>query len=1283
MTQRLRRANWAVAVSCALVATALSAVSPVFGLDPKTPVARYGHDVWQDALPQNTVHTVLQTRDGYLWLGTYEGLVRFNGVEFTVFDKSNTPAIRNNGMRALYEDRAGTLWVGTASAGLLTYRDGVFKSWTTEQGLASNFVYALAEDQEGGVWAGTTGGLSRFLDGSITNFTIADGMTSDRVRSLCAARDGSLWIGTDGGGLLRYVDGRFVAFTSADGLPAGVITTIREDHAGAIWLGTDGAGVGKYAGGTFTRITAADGLPSDRISALWEDRQNCLWIGTDGGGLARYFDGRFQVRSIREGLSDAYVRALWEDREGSLWIGTNGGLNRLKEGKFVAWHTRDGLSTEYTRVVCEGEKGIVWIGTDGGGINRLEGSSITSMSRKTGFPSDFVRALWPNPGGGVWAGTVDAGLFLITDTSVKRYTTADGLPSNDIRAIWAGSDGDVWIATGGDGVARMRSGTFESFGTKDGIGSNDVRAVIGDGRGGVWIGTNGGGVSYFDGRTWTTTRVADGLAGDVVFSILPDAEGRVWVGSSDGLSVRIDGEWRVLTTAEGLYDDLAFSLLEDGDGKLWMSCNKGVYRAEVDDLVAVARGDRAQVRCVAYGREDGMGSTQCNGASQPAGWRGRDGRLWFPTVAGVSVVDPSAIKLNDIPPPVIISKFVVDGESRPRTDGAELPARSGRFEFHYDGLSFLVPEKVRFRYRLEGIDDEWIDAGSRRVAYYNPLPAGEYTFRVQAANNDGVWNEAGASMRFTLPPPMWWSWWAIGLYALAIGGAIYGAHRLRILALRRRTDLLETEVTSRTEALARSERRALEASRAKSTFLANMSHELRTPMNAILGFVQLMQRDRGLSGEQRENLSIVERSGEHLLALINDVLSISKIEAGHITLNVHAFDLPRMLDGLRDTFRLRAEAKDLTFDVEVGRELPRFVRGDEGKVRQILINLLGNAFKFTEEGGVVLRATWEEGRAYFDVEDTGPGIGESDIDKVFGAFVQSESGRTAQEGTGLGLAISRSFARLMSGDITADSSPGVGTTFRVTVALPATAETGPHPVERQVISLEPGQSPVRILVVDDTLENRKLLVKLLSSVGFYVREAVNGREAVEHRMRWHPHLIWMDIRMPVMDGVSATREIRRLEAEGVDGEPLTPVKVIALTASVFDHEHGTVMDGGCDDLVTKPFKESTIFEKLGEHLGVTFVYERTGRTGPLEPADPDAAPVLTPSRMAALPRELVVQLAKGVQVGDLEAIHATINRICDCDEPLGNRLRELARRYQFEEILETVDRASGNGRTVR
>ena len=521
-----------------------------------------------------------------------------------------------------------------------------------------------------------------------------------------------------------------------------------------------------------------------------------------------------------------------------------------------------------------------------------------------------------------------------------------------------------------------------------------------------------------------------------------------------------------------------------------MSCNKGVYRVSRAELLAVARGERAAVTSAVYGKADGMGSTQCNGASQPAGWRSRGGRLWFPTVMGVAVVDPSDVKINPVPPPTSVVRVMVDGRAVPG-DGAELAPSSTRFEFHYDGLSFMVPERVRFRFRLDGYDQEWVEAGTRRIAFYNNLPPGSYEFRVQACNNDGVWNETGARFRFELPPPLWRTWWAYVLYALATGAVVFGAHKVRTRALRRRTELLEAEVASRTADLALSEQRALDANRAKSTFLANMSHELRTPMNAILGFVQLMKRDKGLNAEQRENVNIIERSGEHLLALINDVLSISKIEAGHVALNEHPFDLPRMLDGLRETFRLKAESKGLGFDVDLSDDMPRYVRGDEAKVRQVLINLLGNAFKFTETGGVVLRASWRDARAVFEVEDTGRGIASEEIDKLFGAFVQTESGRLSQEGTGLGLAISRSFARLMGGDITVESEPGHGTVFRVELLLPATDAVIHESNPRPVIGLEPGQPLFRILVVDDTLENRKLLVKLLGAIGFQMRFLVS------------------------------------------------------------------------------------------------------------------------------------------------------------------------------------------------
>jgi CheY-like chemotaxis protein len=461
-------------------------------------------------------------------------------------------------------------------------------------------------------------------------------------------------------------------------------------------------------------------------------------------------------------------------------------------------------------------------------------------------------------------------------------------------------------------------------------------------------------------------------------------------------------------------------------------------------------------------------------------------------------------------------------------------------------------------------------------------------------------------------------------------------------------------------------RRAEAANQAKSAFLANMSHELRTPLNAVIGFAQLIDRDRSLVKENREHLGIILRSGEHLLGLINDVLSLSKIEAGQVTLAPVAFEIQPFLKGLSEMMQVRAEAKglDLLFEAE---KLPvRTVLGDDSKLRQLLINLLGNAIKFTKKGHVALRASWAAGRASFEVEDTGPGLTTEEMAKLFRPFVQTETGERAREGTGLGLAISRTFARLMGGDITVQSERGSGSTFSVTVDLPLASDAGdsrPSEVGRKVIRLAAGQE-FRVLVVDDILENRILLSKLLESVGFDVRQAANGQEAVEQWRGYRPHFIWMDMRMPVMDGMTATKVIR--EAESPDGPR---VKIVALSASALEHESAAVTSLGCDDFLAKPYRETVMFEKLAEHLGARFEYDSEippgnggGRAG-----------VLTAERLESLAVELRRPLHEALQIGDDEAALKLVAGIRSADPALAEALAESISRFQVDELLNLLE----------
>ena len=462
------------------------------------------------------------------------------------------------------------------------------------------------------------------------------------------------------------------------------------------------------------------------------------------------------------------------------------------------------------------------------------------------------------------------------------------------------------------------------------------------------------------------------------------------------------------------------------------------------------------------------------------------------------------------------------------------------------------------------------------------------------------------------------------------------------------------------------------ANRAKSEFLASMSHELRTPLNAILGFTQVMNRDVSLSNEQQQNLGIISRSGEHLLELINDILEMSKIEAGRTTFNENSFDLHRLLDSLEEMLRLKADNKGLQLIFERTPEVPQYVKTDEGKLRQVLINLVGNGIKFTAEGGVTVRGkTIDNSHLLFEIEDTGPGIATEEIDKLFEAFGQTETGRKSQQGTGLGLPISQKFVQLMGGNIRVSSILGQGTMFafdlKISLADPSEVET--TKAIPKVISLAPDQPEYRILAVDDRLESRMLLVKLLTSLGFSVREAANGQEAIAQWSSWSPHLIWMDMRMPVMDGYEATKQIKAT----IKGQATV---IIALTASAFEEERTVVLSSGCDDFMRKPFREEILLEKIAEHLGVRYIYaaaesETQGvATSPESNAEAEQPLEVYLSQMPAEWRAKLYQAA--VECSD-DLILELSEQIPEENSPLAIAIKDLANNFLFEQILELID----------
>ena len=515
---------------------------------------------------------------------------------------------------------------------------------------------------------------------------------------------------------------------------------------------------------------------------------------------------------------------------------------------------------------------------------------------------------------------------------------------------------------------------------------------------------------------------------------------------------------------------------------------------------------------------------------------------------------------------------------------------------------------------------------------------------------------------------------------------------LELSAMRMRLQAQNTQLNQeilehkRTKAaLQHAKERAEAANQAKSTFLSNMSHELRSPLTAILGFAQVMDHSMTLPPEHQEHVDIIRRSGEHLLTLINQVLELSKIEAGRITLDESDIDLYRLLADVKDMFRLRMQEKHLQFLVKRSEQLPQYLRADEVKLRQVLINLLNNALKFTEKGEVTLRIVDLEdaSRSHishlkFEIEDTGPGIAPEEIDGLFEAFVQTESGRQAREGTGLGLPISRKFIQLMGGDIHVESTLGHGTLFRfeVQARIVEATDAEPHLPFRRALALEADQPRYRMLIVDDRPTNRQLVVKLLAPFGFELREATNGEEALELCEVWRPHLIWMDMRMPIMDGYEATKRIREQEPD--DSQPQVStlhshIKIIALTASSFKEEQEKILAAGCDDYLRKPFRQEELLQLLQKHLGLRFVYEEDEQTTQREVAQQAEEITLpAPEVLTALPAAWLSQLKQGVEEVDVQLLLSVIEQIREHDAAIADALAQLVENFEYDELLARI-----------
>ena len=946
---------------------------------------KFRFDNWttDNGLPQNSVFSILQTNEGYIWFTTLDGLVRFDGIKFKVFNRSNSPGLTTNRLIYLLADNDNTIWVGTEDGGLLRFQDGKFRAFTTADGLPSVKVNKIFKDFDGNPLAAAQTGLARFdgakfitenrreardyalyfapsgnrwelsnngltattRNGQITNYElpfklnqISDDRTFNYPSYVTMLEDRKnaevLWL-TAAAKLYRMENGNFTVFSSAQGMSKSLVRSITQEENGDIWLGTENDGLCRFDGNRITCYTTADGLSSNHTGELFIDREKTLWAATTERGINRISRQTITPLSKKEGLIDSNIYPLSEDGKGNYWIGAFNALSLYKDGKITNFTREKGLFYEIVQSLFEDKTGRIWIGSVGG-VEYFENGKFTDFTKTLGLAVgdyDFCD-IYQTPEGAMWFAT-NKGLLKYENGNVGKFGSENGLPSDDVKKIFRSADGNLWFGTVG-GLARFDGNEFQNFTEKDGLPGNHIRTIY------------------------------------------EDSENLLWIGTYDsGLALFRDGKFTKITMENGLFSNGVFQILPDEHGNFWISSNQGIYRVNRRQLIDFADGKISKVISTAFGKSDGMLSVECNGGRSPAGLKTKDGKLWFPTQDGVAIVDPESVEFNPLPPPVVVENVKIENQPFENFQtGIEIQPGQENLEIDYTGLSFIKPEQMRFRYKLEGLDKDWTDAGERRTAYFPYLPPGNYTFRVAAANSDNVWNEQGANIKIVVYPAFYQTWWFVVLCILVISLLIFRLYQRRLVAEKRKQAAQE-DFSRRLIAAHEAERRRVAA-------------ELHDSLGQTLAMIKnravfAVQNSNDLEKAKEEFNQITEQS----TYAINEVREISY--------NLRPYLLERLglTKALKSLFNKTAENSELKIIAEIENIDKLFTSEEEMSIYRIVQESLNNILKHAEADEVKINIRKTGQLLTVKIRDDGRGfetngVGSSSKKEGFGLLGMAE-----------------------------------------------------------------------------------------------------------------------------------------------------------------------------------------------------------------------------------------------------------------------------------------------------
>jgi ligand-binding sensor domain-containing protein/signal transduction histidine kinase len=973
-------------------------------------LSEYQTTVWrvEDGLPQSTVTSMAQSADGYLWLGTQNGLVRFDGVKFRVFDENNTPAIKNSRIVRLLSDKGGALWVGTEQGGLAVLRDGRFTSYETpSRGTTHNYARVFCGANDGALWeVSCEWQLLRF---SQEQFTAP--LEDHAAHALAGDLVGNLWVGTDAE--LGVVEGgKYRTAWSRTNEANFQVEFLASSKSGGVWAAANGR-LRKFDGTRWSIDLGSYGWTNRPVYDLYEDREQRLWVATLGAGLFRYeTNGRVLHLTAASGLPTDFIRCVLEDNEGDIWVGAEGGgLCRLKQPKFQTLGVKQGLASDQVMSVAAALDGGIWIGTDGDGLDHWRDGEVRHFGLKDGLGNGHVWSTLQDRRGTVWAGTWD-GIYEKTDSGFVGRSEGQTI-GWQVLAIYEDDDGSVWLGQQAfGGITRLQNGQRTVVKIPQTSTSLDVRAIVKDGDGALWIGTSDSGLFRMRDGQFTRFGRKDGLGSDSIWCLFVDGQKNLWVGTCrGGLSLWNGGRFVTWTTKNGLVNNVICQIQEDNRGNLWLGSYGGIFRVNKQELNQSIADPERKARCVAYNIEDGLPSVECQGGFQPSSYKSPDGRFWFPTVKGLVAVDPEKVGVNALPPRVVIEDVIVDGAPLPRdrseiglTAKATIPPGNKRIEFQYTALSFSAPGAVRFKYRIEGLETDWQEAGVKRTAVYSRVPPGDYHFHVIACNGDGLWCDAGATLAVTALPYFWQTYWFLGLSGFVALAAVVTLVR----NLERRQMRLRVERAERGRAIERE----------RSRIAKDIHDDLGANLTEIALLSEFAQEPNASKAQVLADMQKITTKARSLTRIMDEV--VWAVNPTNDTLEKFVTYTCSFAEEYLQTAKIACR-------LEVPEFLPEVILTSEVRHNLFLTvkESLNNIVKHAAATEVRIRIALESGSLILTVRDNGKGFGR----------VDDGSNGSVESGQRNGLSNMRKRIEGIAGKIEMESLPGCGARVTLMIAL--------------------------------------------------------------------------------------------------------------------------------------------------------------------------------------------------------------------------------------------------------